>query len=199
MTSGAPTTPPWPPIPGGGCSPSSLSTSGTSQQHGSESGDAWPSACPVSVERARAMRCPRASKGCVRLARSSALRPPPGRGHHPRLRPRKANSLAVAVSSGWVRLGSMCGFGVIHPLSGIWDALHIGPGQGPAGTGVPGCCANSTTAGSCPSCCWGQRGLVPASAASTRWPARAPRLRKASAIRSFEGGTNGRYAGTSGS
>ena len=32
---------------------------------------------------------------------------------------------AVAVWSGWVGLGGMCGFGVIHPLPGIWDALRI--------------------------------------------------------------------------
>ncbi len=32
---------------------------------------------------------------------------------------------AVAVWSGWVGLGSLCGFGVIHPLPGIWDALRL--------------------------------------------------------------------------
>ena len=32
---------------------------------------------------------------------------------------------AVAVWSGWVGLGSMCGFGVIHPLPGIWDAVRL--------------------------------------------------------------------------
>ena len=32
---------------------------------------------------------------------------------------------AVAIWSGWVGLGGMCGFGVIHPLPGIWDALQI--------------------------------------------------------------------------
>ena len=32
---------------------------------------------------------------------------------------------AVAVWSGWVGLGGMCGFGVIHPLPGIWDALRL--------------------------------------------------------------------------
>lgn len=32
---------------------------------------------------------------------------------------------AVAVWSGWVGLGSMCGFGVIHPLPGIWDSLRL--------------------------------------------------------------------------
>jgi hypothetical protein len=32
---------------------------------------------------------------------------------------------AVAVWSGWVGLGELCGFGVIHPLPGIWDALRI--------------------------------------------------------------------------
>lgn len=32
---------------------------------------------------------------------------------------------AVAVWSGWVGLGEMAGFGVIHPLPGIWDTLTI--------------------------------------------------------------------------
>ncbi len=32
---------------------------------------------------------------------------------------------AVAVWSGWVGLGSMCGFGVIRPLPGIWDSLRL--------------------------------------------------------------------------
>jgi hypothetical protein len=32
---------------------------------------------------------------------------------------------AVAVWSGWVGLGQLAGFGVIHPLPGIWDALRI--------------------------------------------------------------------------
>jgi hypothetical protein len=32
---------------------------------------------------------------------------------------------AVAVWSGWVGLGGMCGFGIIHPLPGIWDSLRI--------------------------------------------------------------------------
>ena len=32
---------------------------------------------------------------------------------------------AVAVWSGWVGLGGMCGFGVIHPLPGIWDVLRL--------------------------------------------------------------------------
>jgi hypothetical protein len=32
---------------------------------------------------------------------------------------------AVAVWSGWVGLGQLCGFGVIHPLPGIWDAARI--------------------------------------------------------------------------
>ena len=32
---------------------------------------------------------------------------------------------AVAVWSGWVGLGGLCGFGVIHPLPGIWDGLHL--------------------------------------------------------------------------
>lgn len=32
---------------------------------------------------------------------------------------------AVAVWSGWVGIGQLCGFGVIHPLPGIWDAAHL--------------------------------------------------------------------------
>ena len=32
---------------------------------------------------------------------------------------------AVAVWSGWVGLGGLCGFGVIHPLPGIADAIHL--------------------------------------------------------------------------
>ena len=32
---------------------------------------------------------------------------------------------AIAVWSGWVGLGQLCGFGVIHPLPGIWDALTL--------------------------------------------------------------------------
>ena len=32
---------------------------------------------------------------------------------------------AVAVWSGWVGLGQLCGFGLIHPLPGIWDAAHL--------------------------------------------------------------------------
>lgn len=32
---------------------------------------------------------------------------------------------AVAVWSGWVGLGQLAGFGIIHPLPGIWDGLRI--------------------------------------------------------------------------
>jgi hypothetical protein len=32
---------------------------------------------------------------------------------------------AVAIWSGWVGLGEMTGFGVVHPLPGIWDSLRI--------------------------------------------------------------------------
>ena len=32
---------------------------------------------------------------------------------------------AVAVWSGWVGIGRMTGFGLVHPLPGIWDSLHI--------------------------------------------------------------------------
>ena len=32
---------------------------------------------------------------------------------------------AVAVWSGWVGIGQMTGFGIVRPLPGIWDSLHI--------------------------------------------------------------------------
>ncbi len=32
---------------------------------------------------------------------------------------------AVAIWSGWVGLGELCGFGEIHPLPGIWDAARL--------------------------------------------------------------------------
>lgn len=32
---------------------------------------------------------------------------------------------AVAVWSGWVGLGTMCGFGIVHPLPGIWDSFKL--------------------------------------------------------------------------
>src|SRR6266516_176253 len=32
---------------------------------------------------------------------------------------------AVAVWSGWVGLGGLCGFGVIHPLPGIWGGARL--------------------------------------------------------------------------
>lgn len=32
---------------------------------------------------------------------------------------------AVAIWSGWVALGAMCGFGYVHPLPGIWDSLQL--------------------------------------------------------------------------
>ena len=36
-----------------------------------------------------------------------------------------ASPAAVAVWSGWVGLGGLCGFGVIHPLPGIWGTLRL--------------------------------------------------------------------------
>ena len=36
-----------------------------------------------------------------------------------------AASAAVAVWSGWVGLGDLCGFGVVHPLPGIWDSFKL--------------------------------------------------------------------------
>jgi hypothetical protein len=32
---------------------------------------------------------------------------------------------AVAVWSGWVGIGQLCGFGAIHPLPGIWDSARL--------------------------------------------------------------------------
>ena len=32
---------------------------------------------------------------------------------------------AVAVWSGWVGLGSLCGFGIVHPLPGIADGFQL--------------------------------------------------------------------------
>lgn len=32
---------------------------------------------------------------------------------------------AVAVWSGWVGIGTLCGFGIIHPLPGVWDAATL--------------------------------------------------------------------------
>ena len=36
-----------------------------------------------------------------------------------------ASPAAVAVWSGWVGLGTLCGFGVVHPLPGIADGFHL--------------------------------------------------------------------------
>lgn len=32
---------------------------------------------------------------------------------------------AVAIWSGWVGLGQLCGFGLVHPLPGIWSGLQL--------------------------------------------------------------------------
>jgi hypothetical protein len=32
---------------------------------------------------------------------------------------------AVAIWSGWIGLGSLCGFGLVHPLPGIWGTLRL--------------------------------------------------------------------------
>ncbi|WP_210749607.1 hypothetical protein [Nocardia vermiculata] len=37
---------------------------------------------------------------------------------------------AVAVWSGWVGLGELTGFGVIHPMPGIWDPARLNTGLG---------------------------------------------------------------------
>ena len=36
-----------------------------------------------------------------------------------------ASPAAVAVWSGWVGLGTLCGFGIVHPLPGIADGFHL--------------------------------------------------------------------------
>jgi len=36
-----------------------------------------------------------------------------------------ASPAAVAIWSGWVGLGTLCGFGVVHPLPGIWAAARL--------------------------------------------------------------------------
>ncbi len=36
-----------------------------------------------------------------------------------------ASPAAVAIWSGWVGLGTLCGFGVVHPLPGIWDSARL--------------------------------------------------------------------------
>src|ERR1035437_7820947 len=32
---------------------------------------------------------------------------------------------AVAIWSGWIGLGQKCGFGLVHPLPGIWPSLKL--------------------------------------------------------------------------
>src|SRR6266851_49790 len=53
----------------------------------------------------------------------------PGPGQHHTLRSWPllilALPAAVAVWSGWVGIGQMTGFGLVHPLPGIWDSLHL--------------------------------------------------------------------------
>jgi hypothetical protein len=49
---------------------------------------------------------------------------------------------AVAIWSGWVGLGGLCGFGVIHPLPGIWDTARIDTSITlPVGVEAYGACA----------------------------------------------------------
>jgi hypothetical protein len=65
----------------------------------------------------------------------AACRPPHQPADHPRAgrdRPFRSWPLALlaapaaaAVWSGWVGIGQMTGFGQVHPLPGIWDALHL--------------------------------------------------------------------------
>jgi hypothetical protein len=51
---------------------------------------------------------------------------------------------AVAVWSGWVGLGQLCGFGIIHPLPGIWDTAHLNTAITlPIGVEAYGSCALS--------------------------------------------------------
>jgi hypothetical protein len=56
--------------------------------------------------------------------------PPRAVGERPRSLPRWpliliALPAAVAVWSGWVGLGTLCGFGIVHPLPGIWDSFKL--------------------------------------------------------------------------
>ena len=32
---------------------------------------------------------------------------------------------AITIWSGWVGIGEMTGFGIVHPLPGIWDSVHL--------------------------------------------------------------------------
>jgi hypothetical protein len=52
---------------------------------------------------------------------------PPGAVHAPRRWPLLliAAPAAVAVWSGWVGLGTLCGFGIVHPLPGIVDGFRL--------------------------------------------------------------------------
>ena len=49
---------------------------------------------------------------------------------------------AVGVWSGWVGLGGLCGFGIVYPLPGIWDALRVDTAIAlPVGVEAYGACA----------------------------------------------------------
>src|SRR5512142_641855 len=52
---------------------------------------------------------------------------PPPAAHTPRRWPLLliAAPAAVAVWSGWVGLGTLCGFGIVHPLPGIVDGFRL--------------------------------------------------------------------------
>jgi hypothetical protein len=60
----------------------------------------------------------------------AAIRPPRAADAGPRALPRwplflVAAPAAVAVWSGWVGLGALCGFGIVHPLPGIADGFRL--------------------------------------------------------------------------
>ena len=63
----------------------------------------------------------------IRCATSDRSAASPDNGHPVRSWPLLvlAAPAAVAVWSGWVGIGTMTGFGQIHPLPGIWDSFHL--------------------------------------------------------------------------
>ena len=58
-----------------------------------------------------------------RTQRHAATEAAPRNHHWPLLL--IAAPAAVAIWSGWVGLASMCGFGIVHPLPGIFDSVRI--------------------------------------------------------------------------
>ena len=92
---------------------------------------------PILMDRPNAAHSPsRPDSGCssllpvtsgIRHANSDRSAAPPDNGRPVRSWPLLvlAAPAAVAVWSGWVGIGTMTGFGQIHPLPGIWDGLHL--------------------------------------------------------------------------